>query len=295
MPSSELLRVRDLVPDFLAGLDACAGTPAVTWPPRWRTRYLGRHEDVRRALDRDGEWPGTEDLAGVLLALRDRADDLVARADAVRALLPDGVAAVCDALGWADRAEPVECVLLVGLHRANGWADTLDGRYALFLAVEELGPPGDDRLLVLHEGAHVVHDRLAAIRDWPEHGVANTLFVEGLATRVSAELDPGRPAEDHLWFGRTGYRPWRDECRRRWPEILDRVHADLAATDEARHAAYFRMRDAGDLPKRCGYLVGLALVGRLRERHPLAELARWPLPRVRAELGRALAGLPAPD
>ncbi|MGR6318566.1 hypothetical protein Q2K19_33210 [Micromonospora soli] len=297
MPSIELLRVRDLVPDFLACLDECAGTPAATWPARWRSRYLGRHHDVFRSLDRDGEWTGAENLAATLLALRDRAGDLAARADAVRALLPDGVTAVCATLGWSDPGDPVECVVLVGLQRANGWADPLDGRYALFLAVEELGPPGDDRLLVLHEGAHVVHDRLAGIRDWPDHGVANALLTEGLATQVSAELDPGRPDEDYLWFGRPGYRPWLDECRGRWPEILNRVHADLDATDLAHHAAYFLMRDsplAGDLPKRCGYLVGLAAVRRLRERYALPEIAAWPLPRVRREVRKALTDLLPP-
>lgn len=297
MPSTELLRVRDLVPDFLACLDECAGTPAASWPERWRSRYLGRHHDIFRSLDRDGEWTGAEDLPGTLLALRDRADDLAARADAVRALLPDGVAAVCGALGWSDSNDPVECVVLVGIHRANGWADPLAGRYALFLAVEELGPPGDDQLLVLHEAAHVVHDRLAGIRHWPDHGVANALLTEGLATQVSAELEPGRPDEDYLWFGRPGHRSWLDECRRRWAEIVDRIGVDLDATDPAHHAAYFLMRAsplAGDLPKRCGYLVGLAAVRRLRERHPLPEIASWPLNRVRQEIRQALADLPPP-
>ncbi|MET7968073.1 hypothetical protein [Micromonospora sp. NPDC005305] len=297
MPATPLLRVRDLVPDFLACLDECAGTPAAGWPDRWRSRYLARHPDVFRALDRGGTWSGAEEVAEVLLGLRDRAADLADRTEAVRALLPSGVAAVCDALAWSDTADPVECVVLVGLHRANGWADELDGRFALFLAVEQLGPPGDDRLLVLHEAAHVVHDRRAGIHAWPDHGVANALFTEGLATQVSAEVDPGRPDEDYLWFGRPGYRAWLAECRDRWPEILGRVRADLDATDREHHAAYFLMRDSplgGDLPKRCGYLVGLAAVRRLRERHTLPEIAAWPLRRVRAELGAALVDLPVP-
>lgn len=297
MSATDLLRVRDLVPDFLACLDEYAGTPAASWPDRWRSRYLARHPDVFRALDRDGSWSGARELDAILPGLHDRAADLAARAKAVRALLPSGVAAVCDALAWSDPADPIECVVLVGLDRTNGWADELDGRFALFLAVEQLGPPGDDRLLVLHEAAHVVHDRRAGIRTWPDHGVANGLLTEGLATQVSAELDPGRPDEIYLWFGRLGYRAWLDECRHRWPEILNRVRADLDADDPEHHAAYFLMRDsplAGDLPKRCGYLVGLTAVRRLRERHPLPEIATWSLPRVRAEISGALADLPVP-
>ncbi|WFE39635.1 hypothetical protein [Micromonospora sp. WMMD998] len=293
-----MLRVRDLVPDALACLRQCRSAPADRWPERWRSGYLARHPDVFRVLDRDGDWSDPADVAAVVDGLRDRVADLAARAEAVRDLLPAGVADAAGALGWSGEGGPVECVVLVGLGRANGWADDLGGRFALFLAVERLGPPDDDGLLVRHEVAHVVHDRRAGIRDWPPHGVANQLFAEGLATQVTAEIDPGRPLEAYLWFGRPGHRPWLDECRRRWPEILDRVRADLDATDPDHHAAYFLMRDSplrGDLPRRCGYLVGLAAVRRLRDRHGLPELAGWPLSRVRAEMATALAGLPAPD
>ncbi|MCZ7438434.1 hypothetical protein O7598_18645 [Micromonospora sp. WMMC241] len=297
MPSADLLRVRDLVPDFVAVLRECRAVPAERWPGLWRSRYLDRHPDVARVVDRDAGPPAPADVRAAIDRLHDRAADLTARAETVRGLLPDGVAASARALGWAGDGGPVECVVLVGLHRANGWADDLDGRYALFLAVEQLDPPEDVRLLVQHESAHVIHDRRAGIRDWPEHGVAKNLFVEGLATQVTAELDSGRPDEAYLWFGRPGHRSWLDECRRRWPAILDRVRADLDATDPDHHAAYFLKRDSplrGDLPPRCGYLIGLAAVRRLRERHDLPELAGWPLPRVRAEMAAVLADLPVP-
>ncbi|MFG3707562.1 hypothetical protein ACGF7U_22940 [Micromonospora sp. NPDC047670] len=297
MPTSiSQLRVRDLVPDFLSLLDECGQVPARDWPGLWRARYVGRHPEVFAELDREGEWSRPDDLAAVLARLRDCGADLAARSTAVRALLPESVASVADAMGWVGDGDPLDCVVLVGLHRANGWADRLDGRFGLFLAVEELGPPGNDRLLVLHEAAHVVHDRLAATRDWPSHGVANSLLSEGLATQVSAETAPGLPDEEYLWFGRPGHRAWLDGCRARWPEILGRIDADLDATDVEHHAAYFLMRDsphAADLPKRCGYLVGWEIVRRLRARHPLAEIARWPLDRGLREVHRALRALRA--
>ncbi|MBP1782551.1 hypothetical protein J3R08_002401 [Micromonospora sp. HB375] len=291
MPPTDLLLVRDLVPDFLA----CAERSGP--PEPWTSRYLAGHPDVVRALRRDGGWSDAAGVAAALDGLRDRATELAARAETVRALLPGGVAAVADALGWSGDGGPVECVVLVGRNRANGWAGELNGRYALFLAVEQLGPPEDLDLLVRHEAAHVVHDRGAAIRDWPEYGVANALFTEGLATQVTAELDPGRPDEEYLWFGRPGHRQWLDECRRRWPEILRRVRADFDATDVEHHAPYFLMRDsplADGLPKRCGYLVGLTVVRHLRRHHSLRDLATWPLPRVREELTAALPDLPPP-
>ncbi|MGS2618539.1 hypothetical protein ACVCAH_29020 [Micromonospora sp. LZ34] len=296
MLSTDLVRVRDLVPDFLACLRECDGVPVEQWPVLWRSRYLDRHPGVFAELDRSGEWSRSDDLDAVLARLRAESADLAARAAAVRELLPPGIRAVAEAMGWAADGDPLDCVLLVGLHRANGWADRLDGRFALFLAVEQLGAAGDDRLLVLHEAAHVLHDRLAAIRDWPPQGVANALFTEGLATQVSAEVAPGRGDEEYLWFGRPGYRAWLDTCRRRWPEILDRIGADLDATDPDHHAPYFLMRDsplAGDLPKRCGYLVGLAVVRRLRAEHRLADLARWPLDRAVDEVRRSLRELRA--
>ena len=289
-----MLRIRDLVPTYLGYARAAADAPGERRPGCWRTHYLDRHPEIFAALDRDGDWSTGPDLVAVLHRLAGENVDLTARSVAVRASLPDAVTTVSRAMGWAGDADPVDCVVLVGLHRANGWADTLDDRLALFLAVEEFGGADDDRLLVLHEAAHVVHDRLAGIRDWPGHGVANALLTEGLATLVSAETTPGLADEAYLWCGRPGYRPWLDECRRRWAEILGRIAADLDATDLDHYAPYFLMRDsplAGDVPKRCGYLVGLKVVRRLREEHPLAEIASWGLDRGRVEVRRALTEL----
>ncbi|WP_229398381.1 DUF2268 domain-containing protein [Micromonospora okii] len=290
------LRVRDLVPTYLGYARAAACAPPDRWPELWRSHYLGRHPDVfAAALDQAGEWSDGDGLPAALARLAGAGAELSHRAALLAAELPDAVRAVADALRWPGDDDPIECVTLVGLHRANGWADRLDGRYALFLAVEQLADPAEARLLVRHEAAHVVHDRLAAIRDWPEHGVAGMLLAEGLATEVGAEVDPGLPDEAYLWFQRPGSSLWLDECRRRWAEILDRIIADLDATTLDRYAPYFLTRDApgGDLPKRCGYLVGLRVVRELRRRHPLPDIARWDLDRAVPEIRRALGVLAA--
>ncbi|QLD28715.1 hypothetical protein HXZ27_20820 [Micromonospora carbonacea subsp. aurantiaca] len=291
------VRVRDLVPTYLEYARAADDASPARRSELWRSRYLDRHPDVfAAALDRAGEWSGGDDLPAALDRLTETRADLSSRAVRLRAELPDAVCAVAGALGWADDRDPLECVTLVGLHRANGWADRLDGRYALFLAVEQLDNPAEERLLVHHEAAHVVHDRLATIRDWPDHGVAASLLAEGLATEVTTETVAGLPDEAYLWFHRPGYEPWLAECRSRWAEILDRIIADLDATTLDRHAPYFLMRnlpDGGDLPKRCGYLVGLRVVRELRQAHPLPEIARWDLDRAVPKLRRALGALAA--
>ncbi|MGX1616568.1 hypothetical protein ACWIF8_22075 [Micromonospora chalcea] len=162
MSPTGLLRVRDLVPDFLA----CAERSGPPQP--WTSRYLAGHPDVVRALRRDGDWSDAAGVAAALDRLRDRAADLAARAETVRAALPDGVAAVAGALGWSGDGGPVECVVLVGLNQANGWAGELNGRYALFLAVEQLGPPEDVDLLV-----HSLRD----LATWPLPRVRTELAV----------------------------------------------------------------------------------------------------------------------
>ncbi|SCF13673.1 hypothetical protein GA0070558_1327 [Micromonospora haikouensis] len=289
------VRVRDLVPTYLEYARSADGASPARRSELWRSRYLDRHPDVfAAALDRAGEWSGGDDLPAVLDQLTEDRADLSRRAARLRIELPDAVRSVAGALGWADDRDPIECVTLVGLRRANGWADRLDGRYALFLAVEQLGDLAEERLLVHHETAHVVHDRLATIRDWPEHGVAASLLAEGLATEVTTETVPGLSDEAYLWFHRPGYEPWLAECRTRWEEIIDRIIADLDATDLDRNAPYFLMRDlpdGGDLPKRCGYLVGLRLVRELRRHYPLPETARWDLDRAVPELRRALGAV----
>ncbi len=82
MPPTDLLRVRDLVPDFLA----CAERSGPPQP--WTSRYLAGHPDVVRALRRDGDWSDAAGVAAALDGLRDRAADLAARAETVRAALP---------------------------------------------------------------------------------------------------------------------------------------------------------------------------------------------------------------
>ncbi|NED56295.1 hypothetical protein G3I24_36110, partial [Micromonospora aurantiaca] len=66
MPPTDLLRIRDLVPDFLA----YAGRGA---PELLASRYLAGHPDVARALRRDGDWSDAAGVAAVLDGLRDRA------------------------------------------------------------------------------------------------------------------------------------------------------------------------------------------------------------------------------
>lgn len=47
--------------------------------------------------------------------------------------------------------DELDVVLLVGNHTANGWVAELNGRPALFVALESMGAPPYDGILVSHE------------------------------------------------------------------------------------------------------------------------------------------------
>ncbi|MGC5334305.1 hypothetical protein [Micromonospora sp. DT62] len=105
------LRVRDLVPDFLAYARRAAHVPRQRWAELWRTHYLAPHRDLYATLDRQGDWSGVDDLEGVLERLHGREAVFAARAERLAALLPATVAGV----GRAMR----RCGYLVGLELAR--------------------------------------------------------------------------------------------------------------------------------------------------------------------------------
>jgi hypothetical protein len=166
--------------------------------------------------------------------------------------------------------DDLDVVLLVGGHTSNGWVTELDGRKVLFLALEFLGDPPYDGVLVSHEALHVAHARHGA-GDWTEDCSAS-LFQEG----ISRELHPGLPDSAYLWFDGE-HEAWVADCERARAKITTRALAELdTPSDDHLVRVLFTVQDGErDLPPRAGYWLGDLLLRRLLDRHHASDLLGW--------------------
>jgi hypothetical protein len=170
--------------------------------------------------------------------------------------------------------DDLDVVLLVGGHTSNGWVTDLSGQETMFLALEFLGDPPYDGVLVSHEAFHVAHLRHGA-GGWPEDGAAS-LFQEGLAVAVSRALHPGLPDSAYLWND-DDHDDWVAECAAMAPELAARALGLLDTSyDDPRVRGFFTGDHAvPDLPVRAGYWLGDWVLRDLMTQTPSDELIVW--------------------
>lgn len=169
--------------------------------------------------------------------------------------------------------DELHAVLLVGSHTSNGWVAELDGQPSLFLALEYLGTPPYDDLLVVHEIGHVVQMQLSPPARDRTYTASLAAMIEGVATATSRVLRPGHTDSAYLWMDED-HETWIDECVERAPAIALRLlrHAD-APDDDKSVAPLFRNHATPTIPARCGYWVGdLIARGMLMEGRRLNDL-----------------------
>ncbi len=254
----------------------------------WTTEYEASHPEVfatyhrawglhERCLAASRDVPS---LAPTMAEVEERARALAAETE--QFLVTEGLI-----------HDDLDVVLLVGGHTSNGWVTELDGRSTLFLALEFLGEPPYDAVLLTHEAFHVAHSRHGA-GSWPED-CASDLFQEGLAVAVSRELHPGLPESAYLWFD-DGHDDWAAACAAVGPAIAARALAELDTTDdEPRVRALFTIQaDEQGFPPRAGYWLGDHICRQLREQHPLRDLLRWDHATTRAAVADQLSSVVEP-
>lgn len=204
--------------------------------------YYGAWGDPTRRDRAAADAPG---LVSQVRAAEARAVELLARAEGdFRAL---------DLLPVEDE---LHVVLLVGGHSSNGWVVEVDGHPTLFLALEFLGLPPFDDLLVVHELAHVAQWHLSPATRARTYPTSLATVVEGAATATTRVLRPGLTESAYLWMDEE-HAAWVDTCRTRARPIATALVEHLDAPDDAEAVApLLRNRTDGVIPARAAYWVG---------------------------------------
>jgi len=128
----------------------------------------------------------------------------------------------------------------------------MKGRQSLFLALEFLGGPPFDGVLVSNGTLHLAHNQHGAA-GWPED-VGALLIQEGLAIAVSRELHPGLSASGYLWTDDQHDSRVR-QCSRSRRAVTSMVLEEITTSaDEPNVRGLFAAdSQARTLPSRSGY------------------------------------------
>lgn len=272
------MRVTSTVPGYLALADVPEELREAAWTDRYEAAYpeifekyhsaWGRHERCLAAA------AGVTDRVALIRDAEPRARDLIELSE--RSFRADGLL-----------TDDLDVVLMVGGRTSNGWVTELGGTVTLFLALEFLGEPPYDAVLVSHEAFHVAHGRHGA-DTWPEDCAAS-LFQEGIAVAISREIHPGLDDSAYLWND-DAHGDWVSQCEAAEAAIARRALGQLDAPydEPAARALFTILAEERELPPRAGYWLGDRLLRGLLERHPASDLLVWDHTLVRDALAAEL-------
>jgi hypothetical protein len=234
----------------------------------WTTEYEAAHRDVfdlyyRSYSDPNRRTSAAADFVRISPLVRERE----ARAEALARQTEQDF----KAQGLLDE---LNVVLLVGNSTANGWIAEFHGRQSLFVALELLGDPPYDGIVISHEAVHLAHMHHGATT-WPDD-VGARLIQEGVATAASREMRPGLSDSGYLWTD-DEHDSWIRECREAGAALAAVVLNEMATPAEASHVKGLFAPDcqASGLPPRSGYWLGDLLAQGWLSQHNLLQVLLW--------------------
>ncbi len=149
--------------------------------------------------------------------------------------------------------DDLPAVLLVGGHTSNGWVAEHAGQRTLFLALEFLGHPPHDDLLVVHELTHVAQAQLSVATRAQTYPASLAVVVEGVATATTRVVRPGLADSAYLWMDE-GHHQWVDRCRSSARKIATMLLEHLDTPNDADAVApLFRNVTDQHVPARSAY------------------------------------------
>lgn len=283
--------IRDSFRSFITVAESTAGQP--TQQQIWTVRddYLGRNTEIY--VSRVVPVPSDASLLKAMEAVRAHPEWRL-----LDATLGPAVGRV--AARFAHKFPDFRCDFPVYVTETfgvmDGAARLVGGRPALVLGVSMIAQfetLASLPVFLSHELFHRYHFQAAGFSDDLDDRdmIWRALWAEGLATYVSAQLNPSRPLSDALAF------PTDLEARAQ-PFVPQMATELLAAADRVDSAVFAKFFGAGSAeakslgwPPRSGYYVGYLVARDLGRRHKLSELAHLQGAPLRAEIGRSLEGL----
>jgi len=282
--------VVDVMAEYRQALDSVAGKPPAEQATTFEKTFIGAHDALYRPKVLGLDKPDALDahIRKSLPELHQRAAAIDLTATTLRAQLPGYIA------DFRAAFPDLDCNFNIYLMPTFGILDgVVDGKPALVFGVDTITDneaPAQLKVFVDHELFHRYHFQVAGFSDDDNDRAViwKALWAEGLATYVSATLNPQRPLQEALIL------PLDLESRAK-PRLraisaalranLDRVAPDVFNT-------YFSYGDraaaAAGLPWRGGYYVGYRVAQRLAKSRSLVELAHLKGDELRALIAAVL-------
>ncbi len=291
-------RVVDLMPDYWAFHERAQGLDEAAQAALFQRMVAQRHPQVYApqviGLNRDK--PYDEELSQryrrVQSRLAGNTEPMRKLSASIAADLPRYEARFRET--FPDLAYTGDIYFMHSMGGFDGAVRPVGGKTALLFGVEMIaqvyGENGDPQPFFHRELFRLYHAQFrppgSALRD----ALIGGLWDEGLASYAAQTLNPG--AAGVAIFGPPPTMPERAQARA--PELARALRGLLDSESFDDYARYFLggPEDA-TVPPRSGHYIGYLVAAKLASKHPLPELARTPLPRLRPQIERALDELAA--
>jgi len=181
-----------------------------------------------------------------------------------------------------EKPAAVTLLAFVGGFDHNAFTAGQDGRVMVAVPVEM--DPGERERTMAHEFTHAVQIAMGSFSGGWERSIGTTVLTEGLATRATERLFPGRAAKDYVEMTPG----WLDEATKRRREILRgiRPHLESAKSEDVMR---FTLGKGASGLEREAYYAGWEVVGYwLRQGMSFADIARIPEKEMPARVGAAI-------
>ena len=277
-----MARILDILPSFEEFARKTFVDSPIVREARWKEVYEDANPQIFEAFYAgQGDKVGKSAVVRELTIVRERVTD---GGPVLHRVIEEVEPAVRDALGVAPAPDPLH-VLMVGPYSVNVLVGPMGDDVAVFHCLEWFQSEEGSRVLVAHEDAHAWH-RIVLGRVPPTDDAAWTAFSEGLATRVSRHVVPGRSEEDYFWFGHEGFEDWLPWCVAHRDDLLGRFRDEL---DQAGTAETFFGSGLVEKRWRVGYYVADLLVASMDA--PLPELVALGVDEAGTAIREALAAI----